>query len=246
MKQWKNKEAQEKVMKLGKEFNQEIDKMFNLMEHNEPSQKQLNESSLSRVWRYSEKYDMAILSANRSQHVNCVKKLKGDYENKSYTPEENEQRNRTLKASCLDKGYGVTKIRGSYIENFETPQAIEVQEESFVIVNLNNDPNFNQTIINYSKAFCQDCVLLKEVGKDAILYGTNNASFPGLDNTVTLGKFKGGLEAQFMSRVGKSKQGGRPFVFGESELPTLEIIKNYGWSGRLAVSLEAKKITEYL
>lgn len=186
---------------------------------------------------------MAIISASRDKHVDCLQKPKADYIDRGYTPEENEQRNKTLKAACLEKGYGVTKIRGGHAENFNTPEAIEVQEESFVVVNLNDDPNFVATMIRFGKAFCQDAVLVKEVGKDAYLHGTNRASFPGLGNTVLLGGLKGGKEAQVMS--GENGKGGEPFVPGEGELPYLETVKNYGWAGRLAISLEAKKMNDY-
>ena len=50
------------------------------------------------------------------------------------------ERNRKLKAELLGRGYGVTRILGSYIENFETPKAVEVAEESFFVSNRKRRP----------------------------------------------------------------------------------------------------------
>jgi hypothetical protein len=118
---------------------------------------------------------------------------------------------------------------GNYIENFNTESAVEVGEESFFVVNKNSDEDFFPTLIKLAKYFCQDSVLLKPKGEDAYLYGTNNSEFPGLGNTINLGSFKGGEEAEFHSRVGKSK---RPFFFAE----------DFNVASRHLISTKAKKV----
>ena len=88
----------------------------------------IEESSLSRVWRHSENNDIAIITAFRSKNFNC---LKGDNDGHEFSHEENIERNKDLLAVLYKKGYGVTKVKGAYKENFETPQEIEVHESSF-------------------------------------------------------------------------------------------------------------------
>ena len=75
-------------------------------------------------------HDSAILSAFRDE----------------FTKKENYERNRELKARLLERGYGVTKVAGSYIENFQTPKAMEVSEESFFVSNRKDDPQFIEVI----------------------------------------------------------------------------------------------------
>lgn len=204
---------------------QQMNRMLELM--NTPK-KELNESSLSRVWRHSEEYDIATMSAFRNANVNCLT-YNDVEEGHEFSYKENKERNKDLLAALLQKGYGVTKIMGNYIENFETDEAVEVGEESFFIVNKNMDEDFFPTLIKLGKLFCQDSVLLKPKGEDAYLYGTNNSQFPGLDSTIPLGSFKGGKEAEFLSRVGKSK---RPFFFAE----------DYNVNSRHIISTRAKKV----
>jgi hypothetical protein len=205
---------------------QEMNRILELM--NSPK-KQLNESSLSRVWRHSEEYDIATISAFRNMNVNCLN-YSGDFEEgHEFSYKENKERNKDLLAVLLQKGYGVTKIMGNYIENFNTESAVEVGEESFFVVNKNMDEDFFPTLIKLAKYFCQDSVLLKPQGQDAYLYGTNSSEFPGLDNRIDLGSFRGGKEAEFLSRVGKSK---RPFFFAE----------DYNVSSRHLISTRAKRV----
>lgn len=189
----------------------------------------INESSLSRVWSHSEKFDIAIITAFRGKNSDCVK---GDNDGHKFSFDENMQRNRELHAVLLDKGYLITKIKGSYIEHFNTPQAVEKSEKSFFVVNRNNDDQFFSTIIKLGKYFCQDSVLLKPLNEDAYLYGTNNNIFPGLDKKSDLGKFKGGNEAEFMSRVKN-----RPFYFGET-------YEDYGMGGKQVIKKISKNILD--
>ena len=92
----------------------------------------LKESSLSRLYRHMQDHESAALSAFRNE----------------FTKEENLERNRKLKAELLGRGYGVTRILGSYIENFETPKAVEVAEESFFVSNRKDDPDFALSLIH--------------------------------------------------------------------------------------------------
>ncbi len=171
----------------------------------------LNEGGLSRVWTHIQEHEGAIISAFRNE----------------YTNKENYERSRKLKAFLFDLGYGVKKIKGSYIENFETPEAIEVVEQSLFVSNRLDNTKFKSDIAALGKQFEQDSVLfIPQGGKNAYLYGTREGNdFPPLDQSIEVGDLKMGEESEFMSRVN-----GRPFVFRE-ELETYEdLSKNSKWA----------------
>ena len=171
----------------------------------------LTESSLSRVLGHIMEHDSAIVTSFRGE----------------YSRKENYERNRKLKAHLLSVGYGVTKIEGSYIENFETPQAIEVSEQSFFVSNRNDDSAFFDSIESLGEQYEQDSVLIIPLGgKDAYLIGTREGNdFPPKGDRISVGDLKMGEESEFMSRVGK-----RPFVFKE-ELETYEnLSRNSKWA----------------
>ena len=173
----------------------------------------INESSMSRIHQHILEYDSAIVTAFRYSPLSSYAcdteppAIGSDEENALDT---NLERNRGLKAILLRKGYGVTRVDGSYIENFDKPpeEQQEVSEESFFVHNMKDDPKFFAAIEALGKLFCQDSVLfIPQGGKDAYLLGTND-TWPGLGRKETVGDFKGGEEAEFMSRVRK-----RPFTF---------------------------------
>lgn len=231
-----NKQFLEKNQQRAKRLVEEMDRMEKLISHsNEPKKEAINESSLSRVWKHSEEHDIAIITAMKSKNINCFKVRDGEREGQEFTPEENKERNEDLTALLINKGYGITSVKGSYIENFETPEAVEVAEESIFVVNWNDDADFQTTIGKIGRYFCQDSVLIKPKRKDAFLLGCNNGAFPGMGKKMSLGRFKGGEEAEFMTRVGKSK---RPFTFGEG----LTFPNHFNAGARFVISTKAKKI----
>ena len=171
----------------------------------------ITESSLSRVYGHIVEHDSAILTAFRNE----------------YSRKENYERNRELKAQLLSMGYGVTKVDGSYIENFETPQAIEVSEQSFFVSNRADDPAFFDSVESFGQRYEQDSVLIIPMGgKGAYLIGTREGNdFPPFGERITVGDLKMGREDEFMSKVK-----GRPIVFKE-ELDTYEkLSRNSKWA----------------
>ena len=191
----------------------------------------LKESGLSRVYHHIEENECAIISAHRTDPTDtslCAE------EPSDIAPDStNKMRNRDLKATLLAMGFGVTKIDGSYIENFDTPAAMEVSEDSLFCTNLKDDPNFPKIIQELGKKYCQDSILIIPQGaKGAYLYGTNKAQFPGLDQTITVGDAKFGEDAEFMSRVKK-----RPFTFKEHKL---EVYEDLSRNQRMAVKAIAQ------
>ena len=174
----------------------------------------LKESGLSRVLQHIEAHDCAILTAFRNDPKDMSKCAKGSVDDKDKednTKALNKRRNRDLKAILLGFDYGVTAVDGSYIENFEQQDQIEVKEDSLFTVNLNDDPDFVKNVQEMAEKFCQDSVIIiPQGGKDAYLLGTNKSDFPGYGAKIKVGDLKMGREAEFMTRVRK-----RPFTFGE-------------------------------
>jgi len=191
----------------------------------------LNESSLSRLYRHMMAHDTAIITAYRgdpNDDSNCVDKSQATEDST------NKLRNRDLKATLMTLGYGVTSVDGSYIENFNTPEAYEVAEHSFFVVNLEDNPDFAEYIVILGEDFCQDAVLIiPKGGQGAYLHGTNNSEFPGYGQKVQAGDLSFGREQEFMTKVR-----GRPMAFTEE----LETYKKLSRAGRMVVKAIAKKI----
>ena len=194
----------------------------------------LSESGLSRLHQHMSEHDCAIFTAYRGDVDDMTQCADG-----AEAPEDdasNQTRNRDLKAHLLALKIGVTKVDGSYIENFDTPDAIEVSEASLFCVNLQDDSGFADTIIKLGKKYCQDSVLIiPQGGKGASLVGTNQAEFPGLDKTVSVGDAKLGGEAEFMTKIRN-----KPFTFAEDQDFELEIYENLSKNQRMAVMAIAK------
>jgi hypothetical protein len=174
-------------------------------------EKLLKESGLSRIYKHIMEHDSAILSAFRGE----------------YRKKENYGRSRELKAQLLEQGYGVTKIAGSFVENFEKPGQIEVSEQSLFVSNRHDDPEFFSNIAEYGEEYEQDSVLIIPMGgKEAYLLGTKEENdFPPHGEEISVGNLKMGEEAEFMSRIK-----GRPFIFKEP-LETYESLsRNSRWA----------------
>jgi hypothetical protein len=168
----------------------------------------LTESSISRVYQHILSHDTAFITAFRDNTKDTTKCMP----NHSKTMD-NLERNRQLKAVLLNKGYGVTKVDGTYVEDFGTDAAKEVKEDSFFVVNLGDDPKFKDVVTRLGEHFCQDSVLfVPRGGERSFLIGTNNSEFPGYGNEEKTGEFLGGKEGEFMTRVGRTK---RPVKFAE-------------------------------
>lgn len=193
----------------------------------------LNESSLSRLYRHILDYDTAILTGYRDSVTDMSKCTRNSVE----PGISNKIRNRNIKATLLSKKYGVTHVDGSYIENFNTPEAMEVSENSLFVVNLTNDPNFHKDIFKLGEKFCQDSILIiPKGGKGAYLIGTNTSEFPGYGNKVSVGDVSFGDESEFMTKVNN-----RPLTFKEDDDIMLETYDKLSRQEKMAVSYISKK-----
>lgn len=223
----------------------------------------INESSLNRVLSWMNQYDIACLTAFRGEYKNATPNTKDDRPQDlvgsdmpyKYTTKEKVARNRELKASLLSLGYGVTNIRGNYIENYGTIDAVELGESSFFVVNLKDDPNFKQNIFELSEYYNQDCFLFKPKGSDeAYNIGTNYGEYPGYGNADSIGKLHINIDNEFLSRVGNAsfaftsddnpKQDNREYGFKTRkqdranairEMLELDVYENYSRGSRMSI-----------
>ena len=195
----------------------------------------LNES-MSTVHQHITEHDSALLTAHRADPLDTSACL----EAASQSGASNQERYRELKALLLDLGYGVRKVKGSFIENYgNLDKQVEVKEDSLFVHNRKDEPAFVEQIIKFGKRYCQDAVLIIPQGGDSTyLHGTNNSEFPGLDTSIEVGNFKPGEEAEFMTRVR-----GRPFVFKEeTETFVLETYESHSRNARWAIRAIAKRV----
>jgi hypothetical protein len=185
--------------------------------------KLLNESTLNRIHKHVMEHDCSVITAFRNSFVNC---LDDDNDEERLNIRTNKNINKNLKSALLYLGYGVTEVKGTYIENYLSDNEIEVKEDSYFVVNLKDDPDFVDNIIKMGEILCQDSVLIiKQGGEDNYLIGTNKSDFPGYGEVVNLSKLKAVIESQFMTKVG-----GRPFTlesFDDLQINSKRIVTEY-------------------
>jgi hypothetical protein len=165
----------------------------------------LKESSLSRIYSQVIKHNSGTISAFRSAK-DCNN---GDI----YTTKENKDNSAILKAKLLKKGYGVTKIKGTYIENYKSDNEIEVQEDSYMVIDLSDKGTLKKDLIELGTLFEQDSITYQEKDGNYYLISTNECpeGYPGfgkIGKELKLGKTIYGKKGEFHSKIN-----GRPFVF---------------------------------
>jgi len=169
----------------------------------------LSESSLSRVQRQWSEHDTGTITAFRD-NKDCGTGEK-------YTTKSKKARNAVLKAKLLKRGFGVTKVQGSWYESGDKL----VNEESFFVTDLKNTGKLKKELIVLGIEFEQDAITYADKGGDYYAISTNECgdAWPGfgkLRKSAKLGKpvfGKSGLD-------GFSKVNGRAFVFKESTILT--------------------------
>jgi len=182
-------------------------------------EKNPNESSLSRVWKHNEEHDCAAFTAFRKAE-DCGK-------GKEYTKDDNKARNKSLLAKLKSKGYGVTKLKGTYPEGGNVGK-----EDSFFIVDLSDGGNLLSDAKKLGEEFEQDSILFIPKGSiqnnaTAFLVGTNRCdnNWLGFGKTEPFSKGKLGYE----SPIYTSKVNGRPFIFEEVGDEVLDPGNGSGW-----------------
>ena len=183
----------------------------------------IEESGLSRLWRKTQDNQCGTITAFR-----------GD---RSY--EENIRNNKKLLAYLQSKGYSVTSIAGTYIENMGSENEKEVNERSFFVCDQKGTGDLEKDLFKLGEAFDQDSVLIIPVGgKGAYLLGTSKRedSYPGYGNKEIVGDASYGQAAgEFLSKIK-----GRQFAFEDIEEP--QTIN--GKRGQLIMLREMEKMLE--
>lgn len=166
----------------------------------------IKESGLSRVFRATQNHDYGTITAFRYA-PECGT-------GKPYTYQQNQQRNASLLAKLRAAGYGVTSIKGSYIENYGSKDAREVGENSFLVVDIKDTGRLKQDLLSLGAQFEQDSIIFGSAGDVGTLIGTNHCpgGYPGYGVESPQGGAVFGKTGEFMSRVA-----GRPFVFSEGQ-----------------------------
>jgi hypothetical protein len=181
------------------------------------AQKEVNESSLSRVWKHSQEHDTGTISAFRY--------AKDCGEGEVYDLSINKKNSQTLKQKLLALGYGVTLIKGTYIENYKTSDEKEVQEDSYLVVDLKDSGNLKRDLIKLGQFYEQDSITYSQPNGEYYLISSNKCpgGYPGKGKVgveVKLGKPLFGQNGEFHSKIN-----GRPFVF--ESLERFETLASY-------------------
>jgi hypothetical protein len=170
-----------------------------------PFKQHINESSLSRIWKHNKEHDAGALTAFR-KGPEC-----GGGE--EYTKKQNAQRNKSLLAKLKSKGYGVTKLHGSYPEGGKTAKEI-----SYFVVDLDDTGKLEKDLRKFGQEFEQDSILFIPKGtiegnSKAYLIGTNRCdnNWLGFGKKEVFNKGRIGYD----SPIYTSKVNGRPFIFEE-------------------------------
>lgn len=172
-------------------------------------QQQLHEASLSRIWQHSHESNMGIITAYRGE----------------FDVSQNEKRNKELVSSIRSSGFGFIPVTGFYVENPGQEDEKKVKENSFVVISSPNDSGkLRSFLIKMGIKFNQDSVFYKDASKEkAVLIGTAQGRWPGLNNQVEVGKFVPQKIGAYYTKM----RGHRTFVFESVELPETLMTRAY-------------------
>ena len=168
----------------------------------------LNESSINRMLQWLKDCDCAFISAFRTE-LKDIRDMNATYlgpdekeqwqVGKQFTHEENRQKNKLMVAELLQLGYGIIKLKGVYPEGMTD----ETSEESYLVVNRNDDEDFLSNLLRISEYYNQDSIYYKEKGKTkGNLIGTNNCGWPEYHEKGDDSELKIGTASNYMSRMG--------------------------------------------
>lgn len=179
------------------------------------------ESSLSRIHQHSIEHDTGFITAYRGDESKKINKMK----------------NKALAGMLQSMGYGITAVKGSYIENYGTSDAKEVGENTYFVTDIKDKGKLKKDLMKLGEKFNQDSVLFVTKGGDvSTLIGTNNAEFPGFHKVLKMKNAVYGKSGEFMTKIK-----GRPFIFKE-------VIENVSYAGNImgqeACKVAANKILE--
>jgi hypothetical protein len=210
----------------------------------------LNEMSLSRIWKHATgqtKRPVGFISAWRT-----FKGVNADGKPIPYTIEEKRDRNDRLENMIKNTGFGYIKIKGGYIEDYNTekarPAPREKEEDSFMVIGGPEDNNeLRNFIIEMGEYWDQDSVMYVSPNKKVYYIGTNKTFKNELGEDLV-----NALHYKEIIKIGDwhvaneldeyySKWKGRKFNFRECTETVLHG-DGMGWLGKWAKHLiESKK-----
>ena len=167
----------------------------------------VTEAGLARLWSHMNNHDTGTISAFRYAR-DCGK-------GNRYTKTENLKRNASLLAKLQSKKYNAIAVKGSYIENFGASNAREVNENAFLVIDVDDKGNLLNDLKALGQEFEQDSVLFIQKGANlGILYGTSACpeSYPGMGNKIVYNTRFLGKDGEFFTRIN-----GRPFSYLQVE-----------------------------
>ena len=175
----------------------------------------IKESGLSRIWKHVTKHESGTISAARYAE-NCSNGTR-------YTRKDNKIRNAKLKNKLLSLGYGVTRVSGTYVENYGTKNAVKVKETSYIVIDLKDTKKLKKDLMKLGLYFEQDSITFSKPSGDYYLISTNKcpSGYPGngsIGKVKKLGKPFFGKDGEFYSSIN-----GRPFVFESIDYNTVQL-----------------------
>lgn len=187
-------------------YEHRIDEVRNFNNVIRDTKQRINESNINRMLQWLKDCDCAFISAFRSE-LKDIRDKKSTYlgpdkdweEGKRFTHEENRQKNKMMVTELLQLGYGVTKIKGVYPEGMTD----ESSEESYLVVNRDDDSNFLDNLLRIAEYYNQDSIYYKARGKTkGNLIGTNNCGCPGYHQNDEDSEMETNSASTFMSKLG--------------------------------------------
>lgn len=134
------------------------------MDNQQITERLLTEYSILHLQHWIYTKEIAVISAYREVLENVTSKTcKQKWQiGHTFTPEENAERTLLLRAALLScYSYGITPIGEKYIKQVGASKAAPIPEQSILVVNTDNSPNFYKVLFKLSEYFNQDYFLYK-------------------------------------------------------------------------------------
>jgi allophanate hydrolase subunit 1 len=120
--------------------------------------KQVTESSRARVLQHVSKHDCGFVTAYRGWiYPDGVEHKEENRLN--LDKRTNQARNLQLLGYLHNRGYGVTSVKGGYIEGFGSSEAKIVSEHSFFVVDIKDKGNLKRDLKEFGNKYFQDSIL---------------------------------------------------------------------------------------
>jgi len=174
-----------------------MDELEELVHHDILANGSENHSSLNESYATNASLNRAVYWINKTDCANITAWRSG---NKRAI---NDANNRILQETLRAMGYGVIKLQGFYAE---VGQDVS-KENSFLVFDQNDDPNFYENLYKLSEKFEQDCFLFKAVDEEvAYLIGTNDDFIRDNGERKEAGRLRiGNLDAKIYSEIGSGR-----------------------------------------